>query len=533
MKGRVFLVKRGLGKIILEREETPLIDLPDSFENGDIVEVEFPNNDISKKPYQLVAFSSKRYYGFVIQEFNPKTGIILPTYPEITSPVLYEKTALKKRDKVSFIIKKENDKLKAIDIKSENSYKCETPIFGTLKKERVIPKEGIITEIVKEIIPAEESLNGKVTYVNTAKGFGFISTNQYQKIFFMLKWFRAFYKRYAKEGDKVDFLIKKTDKGLSVSKFTTPIKKEILPVDKQYIVINSNIKVPLQKYINVFGEEPLIGDIVYIFNNRTLKKDNTPKDEIVFKVFGKEFIKGEIKFVKEHFGFITADDKDIFFQVNMFQNFYNKTPKKGGKVYLKYKQSEKGYQVSEFGQNSEILVNKTDFVNFGEVENGLYFAYVSKNEKEIFKYNPDNLSHALSCYNTKNIPDIYKLQAINTLLKMEYTNKRITKEKLINQKIAILNRLKNEDSVNRLEYITELQKLNYNPKKIEGIDGERYSEIETIHSIETIDYSEEISIIENNNEIEEVKFEEESYAVISETEIKEIDTETEKWQINI
>ena len=520
MKGRVFLIKKGVGKIIIGNDETPIMDLPISFDNGDIVEVEFINNDITKKPYKLIAYSSKRYYGFVIQEFNPQTGIILPTYPEIATPVLYERIALKKRDKVSFIIQKENDKLKAINIKLENSYKCETPIFGVLEKKVIIPKEGVVTEIVKEIIPKEQTIKGNITYLNRSKNFGFISNQTYQRIFFSISWFKGFYKREPKEGEEVNFFIKKTDRGLNVSRFSNPTKAKVLSKNEQYFIINSNIKMPLYKYINLFNQEPLIGDIVYFYENE-LKKDNSKQEKIIFKTFD-NVQKGKVKVIKEKFGFISTENKDVFFFKNQFVNFYKKEPKRGDIVYFTDTKTDRGYQITSF-KEKEIEVEKKEFVNFAEIEDSLYFAYISNSKKEIFKYNPDNLSHALSCYNTKNIPDIYKLQAINTLLKLEYTNKRISKEKLINQKKAILNRLKNQN----IDYIVELQKIDYNPSKID-IPKNPYKFIE-LKQLKEINFQEKIAIL-NSTKIKELKYED-KYLIIPNQKLKEIKLTEPKWQI--
>ena len=50
-------------------------------------------------------------------------------------------------------------------------------------------------------------------------------------------------------------------------------------------------------------------------------------------------------------------------------------------------------------------------------ENNLYYAYIDNNEtKEIYKYDSNILSESISCYKDKNIPKLFKLQAINTLI---------------------------------------------------------------------------------------------------------------------
>ena len=274
MKGKVILIKKGLGKIILENKETPVLTLPDSFEDGDLVEVEFEDNNLEKIK-KLVAYSKEKYYGNVIGDFRGG-GIILVTYPKLLGTVVF-KGDFKKQDKVEFRLKKTKE-IEAIDVKlTKELYKCFLPAFGSLEKRVIFPKSGVVEEVR---IEEENVIEGEVKSVGS-RGFGFIRS-EIGDVFFFVSNFERVYEKSPYRGDRVILKYARNNRGYFAQRFYT--SKPRLSENQRYLVVDGK-RVPLFVYQKFYKKLHEVGDIVdYIQENGKIKflTKSEPIEKIIF-----------------------------------------------------------------------------------------------------------------------------------------------------------------------------------------------------------------------------------------------------------
>jgi cold shock CspA family protein len=525
MKGTIALIKKGLGKIILDNKETPVLSLPDSFEEGDIVEVDFENNNL-EKPIKLIAYSKDKYYGNVIGDFKGG-GIILVTYPKLIGTIVF-KGNFKKQDKVEFRLKKTKE-IEAIDVKlTKELYKCFLPSFGSLEKRVIFPKNGVVEEVR---IEEENVIEGEIKSVGN-RGYGFIRS-EIGDVFFFISNFERVYGKIPYRGDRVIFKYSRNNRGYIVQRFYT--SKPKLPENRRYLVID-NKKIPLFVYQRFYKKLPEIGDVVnYIEENNQIKFLNSdePIEKIIFIKKEKEpFYKGVISFIKDNYGFINSNIGKVFFSISNFERFYKRKPKKNETIYFRYIENEKGLSVRQF-VTVKFEVNKKAFKNFATInETHTYYAYVNKTKvEEVFRYDPNELSISISCFKNS-VDNRARLDAINCLIENEYESKKITKEVLLEEKLELLEKLikRAKNVYEKLELEAEYQKIRFSPQRLKTyqLNGINFIKIGIIKDIKFNEDSFEFLL---PNKYIDLPIKEQKIDFIENQELKELSLEENQWKI--
>jgi len=511
----ISLSTQGLGKIIIDNKESNLIAFPTTFKDGDIVDVNFRDNDISNDIISLVAYSKEYYYGFVIEQFSSTKGIVLVTYPEIEGTILFNSN-INKGTKVKFKIKKLlNGKIEAVDIQKvdENEiFKTNMPKFGKIMQKVIVPKEGVIEKIVLE----KEHIKGNIKFVKADRGFGFISS-EIGDIYFKTNMFERVYGKAPQTGDSVKFVTQNFGSKVSVKSF---IKNTSLKESLQYGVVDDK-RFAIKEYKKAFNRVLKLGDIVYYTdeNDIEFKENDTPIVKYIFQE-DKNFTNvksGKISFIKNNFGFIQSGSDSFFFLLNDYQKIYKKEPTKGEKVNFSYKKTHKGLQVQEF-LSLDIKLYKESFKNFVNIDSTkIYYAYKNGNKiDEVYEYKNNNLNQSISCYrNTKD--NVAKLEAIECIIDNNYSSKKITKEKLKQDKIKILDKLiqeslKTNNYNQALYYETKYQQEKFIPNRlshlskiapnhINFIDKVRIKRVLKTQYINFIDSISKLKSVQFNNHI--------------------------------
>jgi len=529
MKGKISLIKKGLGKIVFDKKESPVLSLPLEVEDGDIAEVEFDNERMDKIK-KFVAFSNDEYYGNVIGDFR-NGGIILVTYPKLIGTVVFKGNEFKKGSKVKFRLKKTFRETEAVDIEfSREFYKCFLPSFGKIEKRILTPKYGVVEEVVKS---DKFIIEGEIKSV-LSKGFGFIRSEA-GDVFFFINAFERVFNRPPKKGEKVIFKYRNTPKGKTAIAFFED--KPLLPKNKQYFMLDGK-KFNIAIYEKFFKKSPELGDMVYYIEEKgriKFLKDDNPIEKYVFIKDEKgNFVEGEVNFVNENkrYGFIQSPIGSVYFSINQFEKVYNKKPQKGDVVKFFYLKSERGFSVSRFIEN-EFEVDKKSFSNFIEVnENDYYYAYINKNKiEEIFRYESSELSISISCYKQTN-NKLKKLEAINCMLENEYESKRIKKETLLKEKLEILDKIIEENINNPLiafEYEIERQKIQFEPERLKRFNIGKKINFLNLKEFQELKEESRINIIELN-EIKIFKEKEEPIKVLK-FNLAEYKEKEPKWNI--
>jgi len=507
----ISLSTQGLGKIIIGNKESNLIAFPTTFKDGDIVDVKFRNNDITDDIISLIAYSKEYYYGFVIEQFSPTKGIVLVTYPEIEGTILFNSN-LDKGTKVKFKIKKLlNGNTEAVEIQKVSKdyfFKCNMPIFGKIMQKVIVPKEGVIEKVVLE----REHIKGDIKFVKADKGFGFISS-EIGDIYFKTNMFERVYDKAPQKGDSVKFVTQNFGTKVSVKSF---IKNTTLKGSLQYGIIDGK-KFAVTEYKKAFYRVPQLGDIVYYTdeNDIEFKENDTPIVKYIFQE-DKNFTNvksGKISFIKDNFGFIQSGSDSFFFLLNDYQKIYKKEPTKGETVNFSYKKTPKGLQVRKF-LFLDIELDKKSFKNFVNIDSTkIYYAYKNGNKiDEIYEYKSNNLNQSISCYrNTKD--NIAKLEAIECIIDNNYSSKKITKEKLKQDKIKILDKLiqeslKTNNYNQALYYETKYQQEKFMPNRLSHLSKIAPSRINFIDKvkIKRILKTQYINFIDSVSELKSVQF---------------------------
>jgi cold shock CspA family protein len=507
----ISLSTQGLGKIIIDNKESNIISFPSTFKDGDIVDVNFRDNDISNDIISLVAYSKEYYYGFVIEQFSSSRGIILVTYPEIEGTILFNSN-LPKGTKVKFKIKKLlNGNTEAVEIQTvskDDFFKCNMPIFGKIVQKVIVPKEGVIEKVVLE----KEHIKGDIKVVKADRGFGFISS-EIGDIYFKTNMFEGVYGKVPQKGDSVKFVTQNFGTKVSVKSF---IKNTTLKGSLQYGIIDGK-KFAVTEYKKAFYRVPQLGDIVYYTdeNDIEFKENDTPIVKFIFQE-DKNFTNvksGKISFIKDNFGFIQSGSDSFFFLLNDYKKIYKKEPTKGETVKFSYTKTQKGLQVQEF-LFLDIELDKKSFKNFVNIDSTkIYYAYQNGNKiDEIYEYKSNNLNQSISCYrNTKD--NIAKLEAIECIIDNNYSSKKITKEKLKQDKIKILDKLiqeslKTNNYNQALYYETKYQQEKFMPNRLSHLSKIAPSRINFIDKvkIKRVLKTQYINFIDSVSELKSVQF---------------------------
>lgn len=524
MRGKIELIKKGLGRVINEKEESFILSLPMEVEEGDIAEVEFEKDKIKR----FVAFSPDKYYGVVIGDFQKNGGIILVTYPKLLGTIIFNRGEFRKGAKVEFKLKKTFKGIEAINVEfTKEIYKCFLPSFGRIEKRILKPKYGVVEDVIKV---EKNIIEGEVkTYGN--KGFGFIRSVR-GDIFFLGNLFEKIYNKAPEKGDKVFFKFKNTPKGKIVTTFYKTLPE--LPKNKQYFILDGK-KLPIFIYEKFFNRSPEIGDTVYYVNDEKVvfRKDDKEIEKYVFIKDEKgDFEKGIISFVNEDkkYGFINNEKGSFYFTFKQFKNFYKRLPKKGNKVKFFYLKSEKGFSVSKFLEN-EFEIKKNQFNNFVEVdENSYYYAYVNLNRvEEVFRYDNKDLSLSIACYKEVN-DNLKKLEAINCMIENNFESKKIKKDILIQEKLKILNELiKDFNQEIAFDYEVEYQKINFKPDRLKRFNFKGFNIIEKVSLKEYKENESRLKIVEF--ELKEYKENEKKLSFEKIDKLKEYKEKEKNWNI--
>lgn len=542
MIGKIFIInkKTNTGKVLFENgKESNIINFPTTFENDDKIEITFKNDNIEEKPLKMMAYSENNY-GFVMKKFNPNNGNILVTYPKITGLIYFNNPNITDKDnpKVIFDIKKSIDgKLEAVNIKNANKadfYKCKVPIYGKIIKTTTEVKESYISDVIEKT-ETENIVKGKVKVVKEDRGFGFIERfDNFPDVYFNLRAFVKFYNKSPEKGDIINCRINTSERGSSVTSFCNP--EQYLPKEKQYGIID-NKKFLILNYEKKFNKKPQIGDIVYyIIENEEITFQQTAQtiEILEFKQHSEKNIKykqGRISFLKDNgkgdFGFINSSNKSVYFRIDTFKKTYNQDPKKNDLVFFEEIEKSEKFSVKSFVKtNNKILALPSTYKNFiYPDENSLYYAYIDNNEtKEIYKYNPKILSESISCYKDKNIPKIFKLQAINTLIENNYNDKKISVSILEKERLNLINilidkNIEKQNSFEAIKYEHLLQNISYNPIRLS-----RLSKVLTKEY--SIEFSNNINFVEN-------EYKETLSIDLNTYKIEPLLSKDDKWEIDI
>lgn len=530
MQGKIELIKKGFGKIIMGNKESSIVSLPMEVENEDIAEVEFVDRNLEKFK-KFVAYSPKKYYGSVISNFK-NGGIILVTYPDLLGTVIFKNIEYQKGSKVEFRLKKTFEGMEAVEINlTKEFYKCFLPSFGKIKKIILKPKYGVVEDVV---IKEKNVIEGEIKSFGN-KGFGFIRSLE-GDIFFYGNVFEKVYNKTPNRGDKVIVKFKNTSRGKIAVSFYNQLPK--LSKNKQYFILDGK-KLPITEYEKFYKKIPEIGDMVYYIEDKGIlfRNDDNEIEKYVFVKDEKEnYTKGIINFVNENkkYGFIKSKNNSIFFSFYSFEKVYHKNPKKGEEVKFIYTETEKGLSVKRFIEN-EFEVRKDSFNNFVDIdENSYYYAYINKNKiEEIFKYNKEDLSLSIACYKQSN-DDLTKLEAIDCIIKNDFESKNIKKKTLLKEKIEVLDKLINKNINNPLgfEYEVEYQKLNFNPDRLKKFN---FKGIEFISLNAINEYKQNDNKIEFINCPDIKKYKEKENIIIfdkiKDNDIKKYQEKEKKWEI--
>jgi len=499
MRGKVELIKKGFGKIVFEDKESPVLNLPMEVEDGDIAEVEFENERMDKIK-KFIAYSPVEYFGSVIGDFEREGGIILVTYPKLLGTVVFKKGRFRKQSRVKFRLKKTFKETEAIDVEfTKEFYKCFFPSFGRMEKRVLVPKSGVVEDVIKS---DRFVIEGEIKNVGS-RGFGFIRSRE-GDVFFFVNVFEKAFGRAPKRGEKVIFRYKNTPKGKTAIYFYKHIPT--LPKNKQYFILDGK-RLPIAFYEKFFKSSPEIGDLVYYIEEDGKVKFRKDDKEIEKYIFIKDergdFARGKVNFINEEkkYGFIKSNIGNVYFTFKQFNAFYKTSPKRGDKVKFFYVKSERGVAVSRFLE-TEFEVDKKSFANFVKInEDDYYYAYVNGNKvKEVFRYDSKDLSLSIACYKSAN-DKLKKLEAINCILENEFESKKIKKETLLKEKLQILDEIIDEmfekSPLLAFEYEIERQKVEFNPERLKrfnfnGIDFIYFNTIEEIeqkeHQINFFEY---------------------------------------------
>ncbi len=531
MRGKVSLIKKGFGKIVFEDKESPVLNLPMEVEDGDIAEVEFENERMDKVK-KFVAYSPVEYFGSVIGDLEREDGIILVTYPKLLGTVVFKKGRFTKQSKVKFRLKKTFKGMEAIDVEfTKEFYKCFFPSFGRIEKRVLVPKSGVIEDVVKS---DRFIVEGEIKNVGS-RGFGFIRS-EVGDVFFFVNTFERAFNRSPEKNEKVIFKYKNTPKGKTAIYFYNQMPT--LPKNKQYFILDGK-RLPVAFYEKFFKSSPEIGDLVYYIEEDGKVKFRKDDKEIEKYIFIKDergdFARGKVNFINEEkkYGFIKSNIGNVYFTFKQFENFYKKSPKRGDKVKFFYVKSERGVAVSRFLEN-EFEVKKENFSNFVKInEDDYYYAYVNGNKvKEVFRYDSNVLSLSIACYKSAN-DKLKKLEAINCILENEFESKKIKKETLLKEKLQILDEIIDEmfekSPLLAFEYEIERQKVEFNPERLKrfnfnGIDFIYFNTIEEIeqkeHQINFFEYQEIKQFIKPEEKLE-----------LFDVDLKDYYEKEQKWEI--
>lgn len=524
MKGKLLIIDstRHYGKILLaDGRESAVTTLPATYESGDKVEVKFINDDPSKEIISMLVEADDTYYGCLLlpSRDGKVYSSIITTYPTLIGLVAYSPNALNfspslDTQYVKFNIRKDhNGKLSACDIKpvvEDESYKCSTPVFGRIFEQTKSISEGYVKQVVKEKdIPADyaegviSELRIKNQGLDNEFVYGFIKeTESGNRVYFTSDNYQRFYRKQPSTGDQAGFIINKSEHGYRVSRFCSEPPKGILPQNQQYCIIklgDGDYRIPLTDYLKFYAKEPSIGDIVNGISSdhsiELIADTQTTLKTHRFTLAKHRYNDVQTGFIESYnsdrgFGFVRldSDNTTAFFHFSIYQENLGLMPTSGTRVNVSVRTDEKTgkLRIQKFHRPVEFDCRKAHFKDFGSPSiDELYVAYIDSDYrvKEISRANLDQLPLAVAYYKSDIKDKHYLLNAIDTMIQHRFHDQKITLDKLIDDRIRLLNELIRESAENNLsfrldEFQHKLQMLKYDPKKLTSCtNGEKTSSV--------------------------------------------------------
>jgi cold shock CspA family protein len=366
-----------------------------------------------------------------------------------------------------------NGRNSAIEIQTvspQDRYKCSIPKFGRLKKENIHTIVGIVQEVVTT--KSGNTRKGRVNFISNdshGNGFGYIKTDgtDGDDVRFLTYLYERQYGRPVQKGQEVFFKTKRLANGREVvERFCDNTCDVSLSKEKQYCIVaeadnlSKSYRISLQEYRHVYKMEPMEGDICYLLPIDARRPHLVPREKegeistaYRFEPFEKEerkTIKGKIKFFnkKRHYGFV-SDEKGngYWFSEKIWKAFDNSSPQKGMPVHFESQKGPRGLTVKAFYNfqlDRGLPCQSSQFRNFVDVydKKEIYYAYIDDRSrlKEVVHSSMDKFSEVINLYNEKQIPIEWKILATETLLELNYTNKRISREKLLHELLDLMDK---------------------------------------------------------------------------------------------
>ena len=573
MKGKLLIIDstRHYGKILLsDGRESAVMTLPATYESGDKVEVKFINDDPSKEIVSMSVEADDTYYGCLLlpSRDGKVYSSIITTYPTLIGLVAYSPNALnfkpsQETQYVKFHVRKDiTGKLSAFDIKlveKDESYRCTSPVFGRIGEQTRSISEGYVKQVVKEKEIPTDYAEGVISELRIKNQglvnefvYGFIKDNvSGNRVYFTSDNYQRFYRKQPSTDDQVRFVISKSEYGFRVNRFCSEPPLGILPQNQQYCIIkfgDGDYRVPLTDYLKVYDKEPSIGDIVNGIGSdhsiELIADTQTTLKTHRFTLAKHRYNDVQTGLVESYnsdrgFGFVRldSDNTTAFFHFSIYQENLGLMPTNGTRVNVSVRTDEKTgkLKIQKFHRPVEFDCKESQYNDFGSPSiDELYVAYIDSDYrvKEISRANLDQLPLAVAYYKSDIKDKHYLLNAIDTMIQHRFHDQKITLDKLIDDRIRLLNELIRESAENNFpfkleEYQHRLQMRKYAPHKlISCTNGEKASaimlsdvsvpEVKAVetgweffnHDIEVVETANDqgwnLAVVDNNENIETI-----------------------------
>jgi len=504
MNGIVYILdtEYRVGKIVFEdgRESKPMC-FPINYESGDLADTEFVNGDPEKPLIKLSAVSPLVHYGsllvpkpgaspspFIIVNYPLPIGLVKYRLPEVDFPIDH------KHRNVCFRINKDaQGGLLATHVKQTDdneSHRCSPPLYGLLHEEQSHLSEAYVSEIKTSNTGIHSGQISRIVTMNRGLSdeyqFGFVSTDEIPNIFFNLRVFKLqHHDIQPTEGMSVYFCMVESEKGFRITRF---ISENHVPPARQSVIKKTAGKqytVDKELFVRFYQREPNPGDIVHGFIAKNAFSFADSKQHIVRALYLRPDIidkaqgiqsgkiinydsQSGIGMIKTHNGTVLRFDYRIYdrclggyplrSKAVLFQEASDKAADSREVIsFLSYDCIDCG----ELHSNSYSLIDPEDVFRVYRDQAG--------GKVEIHKVNLNNLAEAVGCYKSPDLNGKHRLQALETLIRHRFCDKRIRFNDLVNERRRILEDLSEESLTagrfdQAMDYEFRLQELHYNPQ---------------------------------------------------------------------
>lgn len=499
MRGRVLILNQAkhYGKILFpDGEESRPMKFPPTYSSGDVVEVDFVNNDPWQKVIRMRAEAPEKYYGSLLlpsQYGTKKYSSIITSYPQPLGLIYYPPRSINfipsaSAQYVSFSLDKDEEgRLSPRNIqvvKRNEEYKCKTPLFGRLYQKSKPVLDGYIKEIVKSQNSVQSDNTRNFLYWSYQRNIDYTTGKQEEK-----------------------YCIVQTDK-------------------KTY-------RIEIKEYVKVYGKKPSVGDLLrYTEEANSIRLCATSQNEIQSLIFKEDIaipeqaVFGEIKryFPDKGFGFVQQDGTglDFFFHKSAFQGALPRIYPGMRLAFTIGVDSRRDKPVVQQAfYATEYECDETQFKGFASLDpERLYLCYIDANNKvrEVSQVDFGQLSLAIAYYKSKNRNNEQLLKAINTMIEHQFSDTKINLCDLQNERLQLLKQLlqeavKAKHRYKLEEYQYQLQMLEYKPEELlnSSNEDEQYAFItEVTQNITFLGQQSKIEIILEDPEIKPI-FEEQAW----------------------